>query len=84
MKGSRNRHIGRPDVDTNDIPEGDDEGKYTKEFRRSIKRGRTDLKAGRVYTLEEVKKTLGIKSGGRGQKTCKKIKTTRKESLHGQ
>lgn len=33
---------------------------YHVEVRASIERGREDVKAGRVYTTEEVKKHLGL------------------------
>ena len=42
------------------IPTGDDEGEYTPEFRNSILRGLIDIKRGRVYTLEQVEKRLGL------------------------
>ncbi len=42
------------------IPEGDDEGKYTTEFRSSLIRGLLDIKNGRTYTAAELKKQLGI------------------------
>jgi hypothetical protein len=42
------------------IPEGDDEGEYTSEFRTSLVRGLLDIKSGRTYTTEEMRKKLGI------------------------
>ncbi|HUC39093.1 MAG TPA: hypothetical protein VL944_03105 [Candidatus Acidoferrum sp.] len=42
------------------IPTGDDEGEYTPEFRNSILRGLLDIKRGRVYSLEQVQKRLGL------------------------
>ena len=36
----------------------DKEGKYTEEFKASLKRGRKDIKEGRVTSLEEVKKEI--------------------------
>jgi hypothetical protein len=42
------------------VPTKDDEGEYSDEFRASMLRGLSDIKAGRVYTLEEAKKFLGI------------------------
>jgi len=42
------------------VPSGDDEGEYTDEFRASLLRSLADIKHGRVYSAEEVKKQLGI------------------------
>ncbi|MDE1762359.1 MAG: hypothetical protein KGH78_04175 [Candidatus Micrarchaeota archaeon] len=42
------------------IPEGDDEGKYTEEFRASLLRGLLDIKGGRTYSSAEVRKKLGL------------------------
>jgi predicted transcriptional regulator len=42
------------------VPEGDDEGEYTEEFRASLLRGLIDIKAGRTYTTEEVRRKLGV------------------------
>jgi hypothetical protein len=42
------------------IPEGDDEGKYTEEFRAGLLRAELDVRAGRVLSHEEVKKRLGL------------------------
>ena len=42
------------------IPEGDEEGKYTEEFRASLLKGLLDIKSGRTYATSEVKKQLGI------------------------
>ena len=38
-----------------------DEAYYSEEFRKGIKRALADVKAGRVYSSEEVRKYLGIK-----------------------
>lgn len=42
------------------VPEGDDEGKYTPEFRASLLRSLYDVRMGRVHSLEDVKKDLGL------------------------
>lgn len=42
------------------IPEGDDEGKYTAEFKASLLRGLLDIKHGRTYTTDEVKRLIGV------------------------
>jgi hypothetical protein len=42
------------------LPEGDEEGMYTENFRSSLLRSLLDLKDNKTYTLEEVKKQLGI------------------------
>lgn len=42
------------------IPEGDEEGDYTNDFRASLLRGLIDVKEKRTHTSEEVKKQLGI------------------------
>lgn len=42
------------------IPEGDEEGKYTEEFRTSLLRGMLDIRRGRTYSSSEVKKRLGL------------------------
>lgn len=42
------------------VPEGDDEGKYTKAFRVGLLQARLDIRAGRVTSHEEVKKRLGL------------------------
>ena len=42
------------------IPEGDDEGAYTEDFRASLLRGLLDIKSGRTYTTDQVKKLLGV------------------------
>lgn len=42
------------------VPVGDDEGEYSEEFKNSIIRGMLDVKRGRVYTLEQVEKKLGL------------------------
>ena len=42
------------------IPEGDEEGNYTEEFRTSLLRGLLDIRTGRTYSSSEVKKRLGL------------------------
>jgi len=42
------------------VPSGDDEGKYSDEFKASMLRGMSDIKHGRTRSLDEVKQTLGI------------------------
>ncbi len=42
------------------IPSKDDEGTYTNEFRASLLRGLLDIRRGRTYSDEEVRKKLGI------------------------
>ena len=42
------------------IPSGDDEGAYTDEFKASLLRSLIDIKHGRTYSTEEVKRQLGI------------------------
>ncbi len=42
------------------VPEGDDEGVYTEDFRASLLKGLLDLKEKKTHTTEEVKKQLGI------------------------
>ena len=42
------------------IPEGDEEGEYTDDFRASLLRSLLDIKNGRTYTASEVKKKLGL------------------------
>jgi hypothetical protein len=42
------------------IPEGDEEGKYTPEFRASLLRGLLDDRAGRYKTHDQVKRELGL------------------------
>ncbi len=42
------------------IPEGDEEGNYTEEFRASLLRGLFDIRTGRTYSSSEVKKRLGL------------------------
>jgi len=44
------------------VPSGDDEGEYTDEFRASLFRGLIDIKHGRTYSADEVRKRLGLKS----------------------
>lgn len=42
------------------IPEGDEEGKYTSEFRSSLLRGLLDMRHGRTYSSAEVRARLGL------------------------
>jgi len=42
------------------IPEGDDEGKYTSEFKASLLRGLLDIRHGRTYKSGEVRAKLGL------------------------
>jgi len=42
------------------VPEGDEEGKYTSEFRIGLMNARLDLKKGRVISHEKLKKSLGL------------------------
>ncbi|MBD3389334.1 hypothetical protein GF415_00040 [Candidatus Micrarchaeota archaeon] len=42
------------------VPSGDDEGKYSEEFRASLLRSLSDMKHGRVYSLKEVEAALGL------------------------
>lgn len=42
------------------IPEGDDEGKYTDEFKASFLEGSLDIAEGRVFSSEEVKRRLQL------------------------
>jgi hypothetical protein len=42
------------------VPSGDDEGRYTAEFKESLVKGMLDMRHGRVYSLEQVEKRLGI------------------------
>lgn len=42
------------------IPEGDDEGRYTEEFRIGLLNARIDIREGRLVSHEQVKKQLGL------------------------
>ncbi len=42
------------------IPEGDDEGAYTDDFRASLLRGLLDIRNGRTFTSEEVARKLAL------------------------
>ncbi|MEM3556166.1 MAG: hypothetical protein QXF56_05590 [Candidatus Micrarchaeia archaeon] len=42
------------------IPERDDEGEYTDEFRLELLNAKLDLNKGRVFSHSEVKKSLGL------------------------
>ncbi|MCL5100609.1 MAG: hypothetical protein M1122_01480 [Candidatus Marsarchaeota archaeon] len=42
------------------IPEGDEEGKYTEEFRASLLRSMIDIKHGATYSSAEVRTKLGL------------------------
>lgn len=44
------------------VPEGDEEGNYTHEFRLGLVKARLDLKLGYVVSHEELKKQLGLES----------------------
>ncbi len=44
------------------VPAGDKEGEYTDEFRASLLRSLGDLRHGRTYSPEDVRKRLGLKS----------------------
>jgi hypothetical protein len=43
------------------VPQGDDEGRYTDEFKASLIRGMADIKHGRTSSMSEIKDKLGIK-----------------------
>jgi len=42
------------------VPEGDDEGRYTSEFRIGLMEAREDVRAGRTIPHAEVKRRLGL------------------------
>ncbi|MFA5357830.1 MAG: hypothetical protein WC308_02810 [archaeon] len=42
------------------VPEGDEEGKYTSEFRAGLLESLAESKAGKTVPLEKVKKELGL------------------------
>ena len=42
------------------VPSGDDEGEYSDEFKASLLRSLVDIRHGRVHSMDEVKKQLGI------------------------
>ena len=42
------------------IPEGDDEGKYTDEFKASLLESSLDVAEGRVISLDELKRRLSL------------------------
>ena len=42
------------------VPEGDNEGKYTEEFRVGLLNARLDLMRGNVISHAEAKKRLGL------------------------
>jgi len=42
------------------IPEGDDEGKYTEEFRIGLLNARLDVLRGNVISHEELKRKMGL------------------------
>ena len=42
------------------IPSGDDEGEYTEEFKASLMRAIADVKRGRVYSMKDVRKEIGV------------------------
>ncbi len=43
------------------VPEGDEEGIFTQEFRSSLLRGMLDIKQGHTFSHSDVKKRLGLK-----------------------
>ena len=43
------------------VPEGDDEGKYTEEFRIGLLNAKLDLKHGRAISHQDLKRKLGLK-----------------------
>jgi len=42
------------------IPSKDDEGKYSDEFRVSLLKSLFDIRNGRIYSIEEVKRELNL------------------------
>jgi hypothetical protein len=40
---------------TKKVPDGDNEGKYTKEFKKSLMRSLYDIKNGRTHALMDIK-----------------------------
>lgn len=44
------------------VPSGDEEGEYSDEFRSSLLRSLADIRHGRVYSSEDVRRRLGLKS----------------------
>ncbi|MDD3160040.1 MAG: hypothetical protein PHQ98_03670 [Candidatus ainarchaeum sp.] len=42
------------------VPEGDDEGKYTSEFRAGLLQSLVESKMGKTITHEQLKKELGL------------------------
>lgn len=44
------------------VPSGDEEGEYTEEFKASLLRSLADIKHGRVHSIADVRKKLGIKT----------------------
>ena len=42
------------------VPEGDEEGRYTEEFRVGLLNARIDVREGRLVDHEQVKKQLGL------------------------
>ncbi|MCI0503640.1 hypothetical protein L0Y65_02905 [Candidatus Micrarchaeota archaeon] len=44
------------------VPDKDDEGEYTDDFKASLLRSLADLKHGRTYSAEDVRRRLGLKS----------------------
>jgi hypothetical protein len=43
------------------IPQGDEEGEYTDEFRFSLLNAKLDVKQNRVISHEQLKQKLGVK-----------------------
>ncbi len=42
------------------VPDGDEEGKYTEEFRAGLLQSLVESKMGKTYSLSEAKKQLGL------------------------
>lgn len=43
------------------VPSADEEDQYTEDFKASLIRSLKDIKQGRTYSIEEVRKRLGVK-----------------------
>lgn len=54
----RSRKFKAPKIN---VPSGDDEGKYTEQFKESLKRAKEDINCGRLYSHQEIKKILKIR-----------------------
>lgn len=44
------------------VPDKDDEGEYTDDFKASLLRSLADLRHGRTYSADDVRRRLGLKS----------------------